>query len=82
MRSNRPAGLSESELSRWQQHCQTRLNDPDYLYNLENLVEQNANQALHIADRGYVIENGEITLSGPADELLENSDIQKAYLGI
>ncbi len=41
------------------------------------LVEQNANQALHIADRGYVIENGEITLSGAADELLENSDIQK-----
>ena len=46
------------------------------------LVEQNANQALHIADRGYVIENGEITLSGPATDLLKNSDIQKAYLGI
>ncbi|MFT5698618.1 MAG: branched-chain amino acid transport system ATP-binding protein [Desulforhopalus sp.] len=46
------------------------------------LVEQNANQALHIADRGYVIENGEITLSGPASDLLKNSDIQKAYLGI
>ncbi len=46
------------------------------------LVEQNANQALHIADRGYVLENGEITLSGSADELLKNSDIQKAYLGI
>lgn len=46
------------------------------------LVEQNANQALHIADRGYVIENGEITLSGNAKELLLNADIQKAYLGI
>jgi branched-chain amino acid transport system ATP-binding protein len=46
------------------------------------LVEQNANQALHIADRGYVMENGRITLSGAADELLENQDIQKAYLGI
>ncbi len=46
------------------------------------LVEQNANKTLHIADRAYVIENGEINLSGPADELLENSDIQKAYLGI
>jgi len=46
------------------------------------LVEQNANQALHIADRGYVIENGSITISGNADELLTNSDIQKAYLGI
>lgn len=46
------------------------------------LVEQNANQALHIADRGYVIENGSITLSGPAQELLSNQDVQKAYLGI
>jgi len=46
------------------------------------LVEQNANQALHVADRGYVIENGVITISGKADELLTNSDIQKAYLGI
>jgi len=46
------------------------------------LVEQNANQALHIADRGYVMENGRIILSGSASELLENDDIQKAYLGI
>jgi len=46
------------------------------------LVEQNANQALHIADRGYVMETGRITLSGPAKELLANTDIQKAYLGI
>ncbi len=46
------------------------------------LVEQNANQALHIADRGYVMENGRITLSGSASDLLENDDIQKAYLGI
>jgi branched-chain amino acid transport system ATP-binding protein len=46
------------------------------------LVEQNANQALHIADRGYVIENGRIVFSGQAETLLKNSDIQKAYLGI
>ncbi len=46
------------------------------------LVEQNANQALHIADRGYVMENGRITLSGSASDLLGNDDIQKAYLGI
>lgn len=46
------------------------------------LVEQNANQALHIADRGYVMENGEITLTGNAQDLLDNPDIQKAYLGI
>lgn len=46
------------------------------------LVEQNANQALQIADRGYVIETGKITLTGSADSLLNNPDIQKAYLGI
>jgi len=46
------------------------------------LVEQNANQALQIADRGYVIENGKITLTGPAQDLLTNPEIQKAYLGI
>lgn len=46
------------------------------------LVEQNANQALHIADRGYVMETGKITLTGKASELLDNKEIQKAYLGI
>jgi len=46
------------------------------------LVEQNANQALQIADRGYVIENGVITMSGKAEALLADDDIQKAYLGI
>lgn len=46
------------------------------------LVEQNAHQALHIADRGYVIENGRIILADRADKLLSNPDVQKAYLGI
>ena len=46
------------------------------------LVEQNANQALQIADRGYVLENGKITISGDARSLMENEEIQKAYLGI
>jgi branched-chain amino acid transport system ATP-binding protein len=46
------------------------------------LVEQNANQALHIADRGYVIENGRIVLSDSADRLLRNPEVQQAYLGI
>lgn len=46
------------------------------------LVEQNANQALHVADRGYVIENGVITICDSAENLLHNQDIQKAYLGI
>ena len=46
------------------------------------LVEQNANQALQIADRGYVLENGKITISGSADSLLENQGVQKAYLGL
>lgn len=46
------------------------------------LVEQNANQALHIADRGYVIENGRIILTDSADKLLRNPEVQKAYIGI
>jgi branched-chain amino acid transport system ATP-binding protein len=46
------------------------------------LVEQNAHQALGIADRGYVIENGRIALSGSAADLLANPEVQKAYLGI
>lgn len=46
------------------------------------LVEQNANQALQIADRAYVIENGKITMSDNADALMSNPDVQKAYLGI
>ena len=46
------------------------------------LVEQNANQALHVADRGYVIENGNIIIGDNAENLLKNKDIQKAYLGI
>ena len=46
------------------------------------LVEQNANLALKIAHRGYVMENGKITLSDSADHLLVNEDVKKAYLGI
>ncbi len=45
------------------------------------LVEQNANAALKIADRGYVMETGKIILQGQADELLANKDVQRAYLG-
>jgi branched-chain amino acid transport system ATP-binding protein len=45
------------------------------------LVEQNANQALKLADRGYVIENGEIVLQDTGDNLLINEDVRKAYLG-
>lgn len=46
------------------------------------LVEQNANQALKLADRGYVMENGRITLVDAADKLLSNDEVRKAYLGI
>ena len=46
------------------------------------LVEQNAHLALKIADRGYVLENGRITMHDQADILLGNKDIQRAYLGI
>ena len=45
------------------------------------LIEQNANMALHVADRAYVIENGKIALSGTGKELLENENVKKAYLG-
>jgi len=45
------------------------------------LVEQNANLALKIADKGYVMETGKIRLSGDAKDLLNNDDIKKAYLG-
>ncbi|OQY07796.1 MAG: branched-chain amino acid ABC transporter ATP-binding protein [Desulfobacteraceae bacterium 4572_123] len=55
--------------------------------NIENkttifLVEQNANLALKVAHRGYVMENGRITLADSASNLLSNADVQKAYLGI
>ena len=45
------------------------------------LVEQNANQALQIADRGYVLETGRVTLEDSGANLLRNQDIRKAYLG-
>jgi branched-chain amino acid transport system ATP-binding protein len=45
------------------------------------LVEQNAFMALQIADLGYVMETGEIVLTGPGAELAENEDVKKAYLG-
>jgi branched-chain amino acid transport system ATP-binding protein len=45
------------------------------------LVEQNANLALQISDRGYVLEAGRITLSGAASELLGNDRVKQAYLG-
>ena len=45
------------------------------------LVEQNANMALSIADRGYVLETGSIILEGTGKELLTNSEIKRAYLG-
>ena len=45
------------------------------------LVEQNAKKALSIADRGYVLETGNIVLEGKASDLLNNESIKKAYLG-
>jgi branched-chain amino acid transport system ATP-binding protein len=45
------------------------------------LVEQNAKAALSIADRGYVLETGKIILQGAAEDLLQNRDVQRAYLG-
>ena len=45
------------------------------------LVEQNAKKALSIANRAYVLETGNITLSGDAHELMDNAEVKKAYLG-
>ena len=45
------------------------------------LVEQNANMALKFAQRGYVLVNGKIALSGTSNELMANDDVQRAYLG-
>ena len=45
------------------------------------LVEQNARAALSIADRGYVLETGKVIVQGPAEDLLANQDVQRAYLG-
>jgi branched-chain amino acid transport system ATP-binding protein len=46
------------------------------------LVEQNANLALKVAHRGYVMENGRISLTDTAANLLQNDAVRKAYLGI
>jgi branched-chain amino acid transport system ATP-binding protein len=46
-----------------------------------SLVEQNANQALKIADRAYVLENGRVVLSGSGSALLDDENVRKAYLG-
>jgi branched-chain amino acid transport system ATP-binding protein len=49
--------------------------------NTRLLVEQNARAALRIADRGYVIETGQMVLEGTSEDLLNNNDVQRAYLG-
>jgi branched-chain amino acid transport system ATP-binding protein len=45
------------------------------------LVEQNARMALQFAKRGYVLENGSLVLEGSSEELLDNPEVKKAYLG-
>ncbi len=45
------------------------------------LVEQNARMALAVAQRGYVIETGQVVVQGPSSELLRNQDVERAYLG-
>jgi branched-chain amino acid transport system ATP-binding protein len=45
------------------------------------LVEQNANHALKLSDRGYVMVNGQIRLTGSGQELLNDPEVRKAYLG-
>lgn len=45
------------------------------------LIEQNAKMALQVANRGYVLETGEVVLSGSGEDLLASDEVQKAYLG-
>jgi branched-chain amino acid transport system ATP-binding protein len=45
------------------------------------LVEQNANKALQVADRGYVLETGKVVLADTGANLLSNDEVRKAYLG-
>ena len=45
------------------------------------LVEQNAQMALSVAHRGYVLETGRVTLTGPGSDLLADESVKKAYLG-
>ena len=45
------------------------------------LIEQNARAALHLADRGYVLETGKVVLEGAGGELLEHKEVRRAYLG-
>ena len=45
------------------------------------LVEQNASRALQLADRAYVMDSGEITMEGPARDMLTNPKVREAYLG-
>lgn len=46
------------------------------------IVEQNVHHALELADRGYVLETGKITIEGASEELMENEHVKKAYLGL
>jgi branched-chain amino acid transport system ATP-binding protein len=46
------------------------------------IVEQDVQTALELATRGYVLETGYMTLSGPADDLLKDERVRRAYLGI
>lgn len=45
------------------------------------LIEQNANMALKVADKAYVLETGSIVLEGSGEELLQNESVREAYLG-
>jgi branched-chain amino acid transport system ATP-binding protein len=45
-------------------------------------VEQDVQQSLEIADRGYVLENGRVVLEGSSTDLLQNEHVKRAYLGL
>ena len=69
-------GFSAQDIQRWNDRMVNE--DGTTVF----LVEQNANQALHIANRGYVMENGVVVMEGKAQELLSSEKVRKAYLGM
>ena len=89
--SSRPAISSQSSVARWVgRYCLAPLLVAQNFEIIEQInkagttvfmVEQNANMALSIADRGYVLQTGAIVLSDTAEGLLANPEMRQAYLG-
>ena len=73
--------LLEYSYSNTYKYTSNRQKSKDIIGTTVLLVEQNARMALSIADRAYVLESGQIVISGTGKELSESDEIKKAYLG-